>query len=254
MIRKFPKLLKRTEAELIQFFIYVGGLIYLVLKGQGWLSIVFVHLFFVVIYGTIYFRQDFLLFFLSPIIAILSPIQNYSLKKYLKKFNQNIPAQVVIVLGQSDWFKLWGWIKPNFLISEIKSLVEYLQAKGQDFAFYPKASFADIEKIMSDKSIKEVYFFGHGDSHSFQLNTDEYIYYCDFNDPNKYGKEYVNQVHCGDPYGKSLIDYVVPKENQAKCFFFEKTIYSSGIIKEFKKRTETLKNNQTPGISKIHPR
>jgi hypothetical protein len=119
-------------------------------------------------------------------------------------------------------------------------MIEYLKKKNQNFSFYTKAGFADVEKIMSDKNIKEVYFFGHGDSHTFQLNTDEVLYYCEFNDQEKYGKEFVHQVHCGTPHGKSLIDYVVPEENRSKCFFFDKSITGPEIIKEFKRRTVEL--------------
>lgn len=242
-MNSLKRFLRRTETSLIQFFLYVGTLIYLLVTGHGWLSVVFMHLFFVVIYGIIYFREDFLLFFLSPITAILFPIQNYLLRKYLKKFKQNIPAEAVIVLGRSDWFKLETWIKHNFLKSEFESLVKYLKAKGQDFSFYPDADFKDIEKIMSDKDVKEVYFFGHGTSHVFQLSTDNYLYYCDFNDQQKYGKEFVHQIHCGTPDGKSLVDYVVPKENQNGCFLFRKSINSFDIQKEFKRKTKNLIKN-----------
>jgi hypothetical protein len=94
---------------------------------------------------------------------------------------------------------------------------------------------------MSNKRIKEVYFFGHGDSHVFQLNTDQFLYYCEFNNREKYGKDFVHQVHCGDPYGKRLIDYVVSEENRVKCFFFNEPIDYFDIRKEFKKRTKSLK-------------
>ncbi|MDD2758142.1 MAG: hypothetical protein PHD72_02060 [Patescibacteria group bacterium] len=213
--------LRRTDVKLVQFFAYVGSLIYLLLSGHGLLSVLYIHLFFVCIYGFVYFRQDFLIFFLAPVSVIIFPIRDYFLKRYLRNFRQNEPAEVVIVLGQSDWFKLEAWLKYNFLKSELESLVQYLKAKKQEFSFYTRTSFKDVKKIMGNKSIKEVYFFGHGNSHSFQLNTDEPLYYCDFNDFKKYGKEFVHQVHCGTPSGKSLVDYVVPKENRNKCFFLE---------------------------------
>lgn len=238
-MKRVPKVLKRIDVGLIQFFLYVGALIYLLLQGHGWWSVVFVHLTFVVLYGIYYFRQEFFLFFLSPITALWLPIQNYRLRKYLKNFKQNMPAEAVIVLGRYDWYKLDAWLRHNFLRSEIKSLIKYLQAKKQDFSFYPDANLNDIEKIMADKMIKEVYFVGHGDSHTFQLNTDDYLYYCDFND-SKYSKEFVHQVHCGTPDGKSLVDYVVSKENRPRCFFFRKSINSFDIEKEFKRRTKNL--------------
>lgn len=239
-MKNFKKILRRTDVELVQFFFYIGGLIYLWLKGYSWWSIVIFHLFFVLFYGVFYFREDFLIFFLAPVMAVLIPINNYLLKRYLRNFKQNVPAEVVIILGQSDFFKLEAWVKPNFLKSEIVGLVKYLKAKNQDFSFYTKASLKDVEKIMSDKIIKEVYFFGHGDSHTFQLNTDEILYYCEFNDLEKYGKDFVHQVHCGTPYGKSLIDYVVPKENRSRCFLFRKTIRSADIEKEFKRMTKNI--------------
>jgi hypothetical protein len=239
-MKTFKKILRRTEVELVQFFFYIGGLIYLWLKGYRWWSIAILHLFFVLFYGIYYFREDFLIFFLAPLTAVLIPVNSHLLKRYLRNFKQNIPAEVVIILGQSDFFKLEAWIKPNFFKSEIKWLVRLLKARKQDFSFYPKAGLKDVEKIMSDRSIKEVYFFGHGDSHTFQLNTDEILYYCEFNNPEKYGKKFVHQVHCGAPDGKSLIDYVVPKENRSKCFFFRKTIRSGDIEKEFKRRTKKI--------------
>lgn len=239
-MKNFKKILRRTEVELIQFFFYVGGLMYLLMKGCSWWSIIIFHLFFVLFYGIYYFKENFLIFLFAPITAVLIPINDYFLEKYLKNFKKNVPAEVVVILGQSDFFKLEAWIKPNFFKSEISWLIRYLNARKQNFSFYPKARLKDVEKIMSDKSIKEVYFFGHGDSHTFQLNTDEILYYCEFNDSEKYGKDFVHQVHCGTPNGKSLIDYVVPKKNKNKCFLFRKTIHSFDIEKEFKKRIKNI--------------
>ena len=90
---------------------------------------------------------------------------------------------------------------------------------------------------MSDKSVREVYFVGHGSSHKFQLGTDDIVYYCDFIDA-KYGKDYVHQVHCGTPDGKSLVDYVVPESNRSGCFFVRKLLTTGQIEKELKRRTK----------------
>jgi len=246
MINGKPKgilaqILLRTDSRIFLFFAYIIALISPLLKGfstKAIVSVIFVHLFFVIIYGLVYFGYDFIQFFFSPILVIIYPINNYLSTQYLKKFKQNIPAHTVVILGQTDWFKLEGWLRTNFLKDELEALVRCIKSRKQDFSFYTNASFKDIEKIMADKSIKEVYFFGHGDSHRFQLKTDEILYYCEFNNSEKYGKEFVHQVHCGTPDGKSLIDYVVPAENKAKCFFFRKPINNSDIKKEFKRRTE----------------
>lgn len=242
-VGRFAKILFRTDIRIFLFFSYIFALAFLLLKGYAWWSVIIVHLFFVIIYGLFYFGYEFVQIFFYPIIAIVYPIDNYLSRKYLKNFKQNIHASAVIVLGQSDWFKLEGWIKPNFSKSDIKVMVDYLKERKQDFSFYTKASFSDIEKIMSDRNIEEVYFLGHGDFYTFLLNTDEILYYCDFNDYEKYGKQFVHQVHCGTPDGKSLIDYVVPMENRGKCFFFRKPINSFDIEREFKSRITNIRKH-----------
>jgi len=234
-MNKLKKILQNTEFKLVLFLGYVGSLVFTWVVEHRLLPVLFAHLVFVIIFSIIYFGGQFLLFFFAPLIALIQSLENYSSKRYLKNFNQNVPAEVVVVLGRSNWFKLESWFKSNYLKSELESLVRTLKAEKKDFSFYPNANFKDLEKIMSNRGIKEVYFWGHGDSHTFQLNTDEILYYCDFNDP-KYGKEYVHQVHCGTPHGKSLIDYVVPEKNRAKCFLFRKPINSFYIQKEFKRR------------------
>jgi hypothetical protein len=243
-VGQLQNILLKTEFRLVFFISYVFALVYIAVSGHVWWHFLYVHLFFVLIFGIFYFRGQFLWFLLAPLIAMVVPLENLSLSRYLKQFKQNMPAETVIILGHADWFKLEAWIKPNALKKEIESLVRLLKKKGGAFSFFPCATFADVEEIMSDKSIREVYFLGHGESHFFRLHTDYILYYCDFNDP-IYSKEYVHQIHCGTPYGKSLVDYVVPEENKAKCFFFRKPIDSYFIEKELKKRADALKGEAT---------
>lgn len=171
--------------------------------------------------------------------AIFGLINTFAIRIILKKFNKNIPSETVIILGHPDRTKLEGWIKPDVIYDEIKDLLVYLKKKGSIFSFYTKATPEDVEKIMKDSSVKEVYFWGHGTSHMFQLTNGVCLYYCDFNDK-QCSKEFIHQVHCGTKDGKSLIDYVVPKENQDKCFLMRKTINSNTISNEFKKKTKEL--------------
>ena len=234
---KLGKILQKTETNLVLFFLGIAFLVYMGIKTGSIKAVVFAYFFFTAIVGLIYFWRQIILFFVSPIWLIYWPIQFFLLKRYLKKkgFKQNIPAGTVVVLGHSNWFMLEGWLKPMFFMNEIKHLVRVMRAEGRDFSFYPNANLADTEKIMADKSIEEVYFVGHGNSHSFQLGTDEILYYCEFNNP-KHTKQFAHQIHCGTKYGKSLIDYVVPEGNKAKCFWFKEEINSHQIIKELKRR------------------
>ncbi|MFZ2969561.1 MAG: hypothetical protein WA063_00270 [Minisyncoccia bacterium] len=198
-----------------------------------------VHLIFVIVYSLYYFRMEFLYILIAPIFAIYIPIEDYCLKKYLTRFKKNEPQEVAIILSHSDWTKLKAWVKPNASVSEVKLVVAFLKREGKSFSFYKNANFNDVEEIMSNKEIKEVYFIGHGDSHVFQLNTNDPLYYCDFNDK-KYGKDFVHQIHCGTPHGKSLIDYVVPDENKSKCFLIRKSITSSDIKKAYEQKINEI--------------
>jgi Na+/phosphate symporter len=138
---KFAKILLRTDSRIFLFFAYIIALISPLLKGfstKAIVSVIFVHLFFVIIYGLVYFGYEFIQFFFSPILVIIYPISNYLSTQYLKKFKQNIPAHTVIILGQTDWFKLEAWLKNNFFRDELEALVRYLKAQKQDFFLYKR--------------------------------------------------------------------------------------------------------------------
>ena len=133
-------------------------------------------------------------------------------------------------------------VKGNYYLLDVKAIIKYLELKrGNDFSFYLNASIDDVYKIMADDNVREVFFVGHGDSHTFVLDNDTEIFYCEFNNE-KYKKDFVHQVHCGTKHGKSLIDYVVPEENKSKCFFFRKEVSSRDIRKWFKAETKKYKN------------
>ncbi len=244
-MEKFRGIILKTQFRLVLFLAYIVGLVYAWLIGHSWLHVLYAHVIIVLIFCIFVFGGQFLLFFFAPLVAFGMPIETYRLKKYLARFKRNVPAEVVIVLGHSDWFKLEAWVKPNVIKSELKCLVRCLEANRQDFSFFPNATLTDVEEVMRNENIREVYFVGHGNSHTFQLNTDEILYYCEFNHP-KYAKDFVHQIHCGSPHGKSLVDYVVPEENRAKCFLFRKPIRVFTIEREFKKRAKNAPSHVTP--------
>ena len=173
---RFGKFVRKVQVGLILFFAYVATLVIVGWETRSFWMVFDTHLIFVLIFGIIYLRYQFFMFFFAPIYAVMWPIENFRVKRYLKHFKKNIPAETVIVLGHADWFTLEGWIKPIFLKREIKALVDYLHVAQKDFSFYTDADFTTVEEIMGDKNIKEVYFFGHGNSHEFQLDTDEILY------------------------------------------------------------------------------
>ncbi len=247
--RTIETFVEEAQFKLIISLCYLASLIattgYLCATGRSvgivLISMASVHAVFMSLLALKDFIRGFYLLLYSPVFMVAIPVQYFRAQRYLREFSQNQREEVVIVLGHPDWLRFDGWNKPIFYTSELKSLVKYLKAKGQNFSFYPQANFADVEGIMGDSSVKEVYFFGHGNAHEFELATGQSLYYCDFNDP-KFRKEFVHQVHCGDAQGKSLVDYVVPEINKSKCFLFRKPITAYHIIKEFKRRhDETIR-------------
>ena len=163
--------------------------------------------------------------------------ENWRVQRYIKQFRRDTPAEAVIFLAYPNWLTLEGWIKPNFTCGEIKTLVGYLKARGLDFSFYARATLDDVKKVMRDPAVREVGFFGHGNSHAFALSNDLTVYYCDYND-DRCAKRQVHQLHCGTREGKSLVDYVVPKVNHASCYFVRKTVTGIDIIKWLKQKTK----------------
>lgn len=171
---------------------------------------------------------------LLPILFWAAVDHEKKIKKYISDIEQNVHKSAVVILAHYDRYHFKYSMKPNYDISNIKNIVNFLKRKrGNDLSFYCNASVSDVEAIMSDNKVKEVLFVGHGDSHVFVLSLDDEIYYCDFNDK-RYRKDYVHQVHCGHGSGKHLSDYVIPKENIGKCFLPYKTIRTRDIDKWFK--------------------
>lgn len=227
------------EWKLIFFAFYIIILLSSIITKHDLKTVILGHVGFVIIFSIFYFGFQFLYILVAPLMPFFMLISQYGIKRYLKNFKQNKPEEVVIIMGHSDWTKLEAWVKPNYFLSEIKILVKYLQTKKQDFSFYTHATINDVENIMKNKNIKEVYFLGHGSSHAFQLKTDSILYYCEFNNP-IYGKDFVHQVHCGTSHGKSLADYVVPEENRKGCFLVRKSITGPFIEKQFKNKIKVL--------------
>lgn len=243
MIKDTSEKNNKIEFKLLIYFLYTVYLLSIFFIEQNVKNVFGVHLVMVVLFSFYYFGRDFLFILVSPIWIFLYPYQTIRTFLYTKKFVLNKPRKTVIILAHSNWRKLEAWIKPNFFISEIIILTKYLKLRGEEFSIYNKASLDDVKKIMSSKKVKEIYFYGHGSSHVFQLGTGEVLYYCEFSN-GKYHKDIIHQMHCGTRDGKSLIDYVVPAENRSKCFLVRKSITGPMIVKDIKKKIRNIKRKK----------
>lgn len=217
---------------------------------------VFSHNYFVLLGGSLlvfflsccwYYGWPFLIVILIPFIPLLFLWdicfihKNTKIQKYINNFTLNKPSRAVLILANFKRLSVDYFIKDNYSLKELKAIIEYINARKVDFSIYFKANRSDIIKIMANPEIREVYFIGHGATGSFQLDSDNIIYYEDFNDQ-KYYKDFVHQAHCGTKEGIPLREYIVPKENREGCFWKDKTITSKIIIKWFGKKTEEIKS------------
>ncbi len=221
---RFKNFIQSVELKLILFllslFFFISILILVMIKDNYISLIIPVIILFIIILFVIF---DF--------------IEDKKIRNFLKKFKQNIPDEVVVILGRNNFFKLEGWLKASFPTNDqIILLIELLKKSKKGFSFYLDVSIEEAEKIMRNSDIKEIYLLGHGDSVTFELGTDITLHYHKFDDFEKYKKDLVHQLHCGNPDGKNLIDYVVPEENKKECIFFRKKIHSFDVGKELKRK------------------
>ena len=174
---------------------------------------------------------------LFPLVIWVSFSTQKNIKNILKnnRVKQNIPTKTVVIVTNFNWYDIDFYINTSPTHNDVIWLVKYLLEFRKDFSFYLRPTKKDVETIMSNKKVREVYFLGHGSSSEFQISVTESINYKDFNNK-KYFKDFVHQVHCGDKYGKPLRYYVVPKKNWKRCFFVRKKIAEKEIVEYFKNK------------------
>lgn len=247
---KFKETIKkdwRVDVGFMFNFIILISLTFILLGKLSLLDFSFIYLFGVLVSLIIGAADDFGQALIFPILLFAYQTVNKEekkIKKYLNDFNKNVHKSAVVILAYYDRYSIKYSLKENYDLSEIKLITEYLKlSRGNDFSFYFGASQDDVRNIMFDSAVREVLFVGHGDSHTFVLNLDDDIFYCEFNDI-KCSKDIIHQVHCGTKTGKSLVEYVVPKENYKICFLSNKSIRYRDIKKWFKNRIKELENNK----------
>ena len=73
-----------------------------------------------------------------------------------------------------------------------------------------------LDEIMSNKDIRTVYLVGHGRRHSSAIDSKTAVGYCRYDSP-EFKKNFVYQLHCNHGDGRSLVEYVVPRNNWKEC-------------------------------------
>ncbi|MDO8508183.1 MAG: hypothetical protein Q7S27_00700 [Nanoarchaeota archaeon] len=153
----------------------------------------------------------------------------YSLSKIKKHPKKNNP-EVAVILGY-DGFKIIG----NLFISTylgVEYLLRYLGLMNKSFNVFITPSKREFNDLLNNKNIKIFYLVGHGSKRGFVLNRKENIFYSDYAN-SKIVKNEIHLYHCGHSEGKTLIDYIVKRENREKCHAVNDKIMVISYILKF---------------------
>ena len=154
-------------------------------------------------------------YFLLPAKLFVFLITHSILSVYLRKIKKNTPSRTVVVIGKCEYKSPKFWFSPNYE-SDLLFLIKYLKLKNENFSIYKNVDVKALDEIMSNKDIRTVYLVGHGRRHSFAIDSKTLVDYCRYDNP-KFKKDFVYQVHCNQGKGKSLVEYVVSKNNRKEC-------------------------------------
>ena len=157
----------------------------------------------------------FAIFFVLPIRTLSFFITEAILRINLFHIKKNIPEETVIVIGRSEFKKPSFWLAPNY-DTDLLLIIKYLRLLGKPFSVYYEVDEKTLDEVMKNKKIKTVYLVGHGRRHGFGIDKSTVVDYCKYNS-SEFKKDFIYQIHCNHGKGKSLVEYVVPKENQKEC-------------------------------------
>ena len=157
----------------------------------------------------------FAIFFLLPIRTISFVLTEIVLRVRLFHIKKNIPEETVVVIGRSEFKRPSFWFAPNY-DTDLLLIIKYLKLLGKPFSVYYEVDEKTLDEVMKNKKIKTVYLVGHGRRHGFGIDKSTVVDYCKYNSL-EFKKDFIYQIHCNHGKGKSLVEYIVPKENQKEC-------------------------------------
>ena len=100
--------------------------------------------------------------------------------------------------------------KPTAYADGVDLLINFFKNK-EPYKVYHCSNSNDFKRVLENKKAMKLWIFGHGSRHTLSFGKKDRLYYCDVRDYP--AKEYIAQFHCNDGMGKSLADYLSPKNN-----------------------------------------
>jgi len=151
------------------------------------------------------------------ILTILINILKTRYNKHLivKQINNNTNCSTTaIIIANMDWWDVHNWwLSPyNY---DFKTFFKYLDLKEDKYSVFTNLTLKQFDSIIKNPQYKNLYLFGHGLKHAFDLDKNIRVYYCRYSDKNIV-KDFVAQYHCNHKGGQSLADYIVPNKKKRK--------------------------------------
>ncbi|MEC8339412.1 MAG: hypothetical protein VXZ40_02205 [Nanoarchaeota archaeon] len=115
-----------------------------------------------------------------------------------------------------------------FRIIGLFNLIEYFSKRNIKFKIYINIKKDKFNQIIKNKNIQILYIIGHDKKTKFKLNRNEVIYYSEYKET-KNKKEEIHLYHCTPGTRKSLIDYLLKKENKTDIskFYIKNDLFFS---------------------------
>jgi len=158
----------------------------------------------------------------------------------IKEYRNIGNPKVAIILGKDTWK---GCAISTYL--GIDYLLKYLKLKYKKISFYLTPSKREFNDLIRNKKIRVLYLIGHGSSRGFELNKKEGVSYSDYRN-SKIVKDEIHLYHCGHGDGKTLINYLVKKENRKKCHSYDnKEMVISYILNFYDLYKQELKKQKS---------
>jgi hypothetical protein len=240
------KFSQKTKDTFRFLFTFKKGMLFFIGAFLG--LILFIYLAYKSLINTKFFLAYYVLGILVSLIILLALglivvnlLLKFNLVRAIKRKQKVKNPDIAIILGY-DGFKIIG----NLFISTylgVNYLLKFLENKKYNLYITPSKK--EFNKILKDNKIKIIYLIGHGSSRGFELNKKEGVSYSDYRD-SKIIKDEIHLYHCGHGDGKTLIDYLVKKENREKCHKYnDKEMVISYTLKFYDLYKQQLKTKNT---------
>ena len=101
--------------------------------------------------------------------------------------------------------------KPTAYADGVDLLIDFFNKNKEPYKVYHCSNSNDFKRVLGNEKATKLWIFGHGSRHAIGFGKKDRLYYCEVRDYP--AKEYIGQFHCNDGMGKSLADYLSPKNN-----------------------------------------